>query len=203
MKKDLTLLIAHPDDEIIFMWPFINRVQKIICASSDAKNPARAWCKRRGECLTEVGKLLGCEVSIHHNDSEFYRAETRPMPHLKNIAGALLADLDGSDIVATHNAWGEYGHLDHLLCHQVARTHQARTGGDLMVTDIAQEINWLPVTAWKNGHVLWKDVPGCAPRDMVFHLDMDLYDRIKGIYDAKGCWTWSFEPQKECRVYSL
>lgn len=193
MKRNLTLLIAHPDDEIIFMWPFLERVQKIICASSDANNPARAWCARRGECLAEVAKLLGCTLSLHHNDSEFYRAETRPEPRLKNIASALLSDLAGSDIVATHNAWGEYGHIDHLLCHHVGRTHQARTGGEMLVTDIAQEINWIPISAMSTGLRC-----GFVPS-----FDAELYDRIKGIYDAKGCWTWSFEPQRQCRVYWL
>ena len=197
MKRDLTLLIAHPDDEIIFMWPFLERVQKIICASSDANNPARAWCARRGECLAEVAKLLGCTLSLHHNDSEFYRAETRPEPRLKNIASALLSDLAGSDIVATHNAWGEDGHLDHLLCHHVANTHQARTGGELLVTNIAQEINWLPVSSFLQYELFERLYAFDA------HLDADLYDRIKRIYEAKGCWTWSFEPQRKCRVYSL
>ena len=201
--KDLTMLVAHADDEAIFLWPFLARTKKIICASSDANNPARAWCKRRGECLLEVGKLIGAEVSIHHNDSEFYRAETRPEPRLKNIAGALLADLAGSDIVATHNAWGEYGHVDHILCHYVARTYQASSGCDLLVTDIAQEINWLPVRPWAQGAGL---VPGnrAHPGDFYTHyLDRLLFDRIHAIYEAKGCWTWSHEPVDECRVFSL
>ena len=193
--KDLTMLIGHADDEAIFLWAFLERTKKIICASSDRFNKDRQWCRERGECLREVGKLIGAEIVIHENDSEFYRLPTRN-GSLKVVAEDLLRALEGSETVASHNAWGEYANIDHQICHHIARTHQARHGGQLLVTDIATEINWLPVTAWEI------DLP---QRNMTLktRIDRPLFDRIKAIYDARGCWTWSFPVQEECRVYSL
>ena len=191
--KDVTLLIAHCDDEALFMWPFLDRVKRIVCASDDSLNPARVWCKERGKCLEEVGKLIGADVVHMPLDSEFYRMQTRN-ESLKCAAATIAGHLRGAKLLATHNAWGEYGHIDHILCHHIARTVQAKTGCELLVTDIATEINWLPIKAWKVE-------PFSSEGE--FEIDRPLFDRIKAIYDARGCWTWSFEPVERCRVYSL
>lgn len=198
-EKDITLLIAHPDDEVIFLWPFLNRVNCIVCVSDDSRNPDRVWCKERGKCLEEVGQLLGCEVLHWTFSSEFYRLPTRDK-QLYRIAEALIDyKLPQTGIVATHNPWGEYGHLDHILCNHIAMTWKWR--GDaherqVLTTDIATEINWLPISTPHH-----REYGGFCEGD--FTLDRALYDRIKAIYDAKGCWTWSFDPVTECRVFSL
>lgn len=200
--KDVTLLIAHPDDEALFAWPVLERVKRIVCASNDAFNPERAWCAERGECMRDVAKLLGCEIVMHSNNSEFYRSQTRNGA-LKLIASDLAYAIGNPLVLFTHNAWGEYGNLDHILCHHIARTVQAWTGCQLLVSDIAQEINWLPITAWKQG-ALVPAVSNCPDEYREEHqIDRDLFDRIKGIYDARGCWTWSWPPQERARVYSV
>jgi LmbE family N-acetylglucosaminyl deacetylase len=195
--KDITILQSHCDDEALFLWPFLDRVKRIVCASSDRYNPERQWCKERGDCLAEVCKLLGCELTLLDNFSEFYRKPTRD-GQLKAMANTILEHLHGAEIVATHNGWGEYGHLDHILLHQIARTYQARSGCNVLVTDINQEINWLPIQPWCPGNLLVMN-----GEQSFFRLDRPLFDRIKEIYDAKGCWTWSWEPQETCGVYEL
>jgi LmbE family N-acetylglucosaminyl deacetylase len=196
MSRDVTMLIAHPDDEILFGWPVLDRVSRIICPTSDRYNPTRDWCKERGDCLREVGKLIGAKVEILDNNSEFYRLPTRD-GSLKTLANTLLRMLDGTEKLFTHNAWGEYGNIDHMLLHYIGRTFQTQTGCELLVTDIATEINWLPVTEWN----MWKI--GADDRSPLHQLDRQLFDRIKAIYDAKGCWTWSFPAAETCSVYSL
>ena len=201
--KDVTLLISHPDDEALFCWPVLDRVKRIICASNDSQNPERIWCKDRGLCLEEVGKLLGAEVICLPMNSEFYRLPTRD-ESLKCLASTLLRHLAAAEAVFTHNAWGEYGNIDHILMHHIARVWQAETRRELLVSDLATEINWLPVRAWPQADSpeLYKYSPDKPVRD-VFEIDRPLFDRIKAIYDARGCWTWSFEPVERCRVYSL
>jgi hypothetical protein len=191
--KDITLLIAHPDDEAIFLWPFLDRVKRIVCASNDRHNPERAFCRERGTCLTEVGALLGCKVTQFPYPSEFYRMGTRD-GQLKSLAERLIDAIGEPKILATHNAWGEYGHIDHILCHHVARTLQVRTGCRFLCSDIAAEINWLPIEGYRMG----EDEIG--PQHQI---DRPLFDRIKAIYDSRGCWTWAWEPVETCRVYSL
>ena len=215
--KDVTLLIAHPDDEALFLWPFLDRVKRIVCASNDRHNAERAFCRERGTCLSEVGVLLGCDIVQFSNPSEFYRSGARG-GELKGIANLLAGHLRDAEIIATHNAWGEYGHLDHIVCHHIARTVQAQTGCELLVSDIATEINWLPIRAWHQGTELSLAPDGrsgsilfrkpLSDRPVVSYgirseIDRPLFDRIKAIYDARGCWTWAWEPTEKCRVYSL
>ena len=192
-SKDITLLIAHPDDEALFCWPVLDRVKRIVCVVSDRHNPERAWCKERGDCLYEVGRLLGAEVVNLEQNSEFYRLPTRN-GELRALANRMIEAVNDAEIIYAHNPWGEYGNLDHILCHHVARTVQAQTGCELLASDIAQEINWLPVRRWS--------IP-VRPDFADAKLDRPLFDRIKAIYDARGCWTWAWEPQATCRVYSL
>lgn len=207
--KDITLLIAHPDDEALFCWPVLDRVKRIVCASNDSENPERKWCRERGLCLEEVGKLLGAEVVHLPCASEFYRMHTRD-GSLKSLATVLMGHLRGSEIIFTHNAWGEYGHIDHILCHHIARTVQARTGCELLVSDIAvtETPAWFPITPW-----IQSTNPVAGPyrasssvmHEMRLdrHIDRPLFDRIKQVYDNRGCWTWSFPVVERCRVYSL
>ena len=197
--RDVTLLISHPDDEALFCWPVLDRVKRIICASNDSRNPERAWCKDRGLCLEEVGKLLGAEVICLPMNSEFYRLPTRDKS-LKCLASTLLRHLADAETIFTHNAWGEYGNIDHILVHHVARVWQAETRRELLVSDIATEINWLPVRAWDQ-RAAREPIDDPTLHD----IDRPLFDRIKAIYDARGCWTWSdtFGVVEKCRVYSL
>ena len=193
-SKDITLLIAHPDDEVLFLWPFLDRVKRIVCASSDQHNLSRQWCSERGKCLDEVAELLGAETFVLGNNSEFYRAETRPEAKLKRHAEQIIEAVGNPEILATHNAWGEYGHIDHLLCHQIGRTIQARTDCALLCADIAvtERPAWLPITPWAQGS-LWEE----------YEMDRPLFDKIKAIYDARGCWTWAWEPVEKAKAYWL
>lgn len=194
MPRDITLLIAHADDEALFAWPVLDRVKRIVCASNDSQNPERVWCKERGICLEEVGELLGADVIQLPYNSEFYRLPTRD-GQLKRLAETLLRHLADAEIVFTHNSWGEYGNIDHILMHHIARVWQAETRRELLVSDIATEINWLPVRSW--------DQREAAYNPSRHGIDRPLFDRIKSIYDKRGCWTWSFPVVERAMVYSL
>lgn len=180
---DITVFVAHPDDEILFLWPFLQAAKRIVCCVSDERNPERQWCARRGQALTEVGALLGAEVVNLGGNSEFYRLSTRDET-LKQFAAKAAATLTGT--VATHNPWGEYGHIDHILCHHIAHV----SGRPLMTTDIAQEVNWLPLKRRAPGEFLSNA-----------EIDMDLFSQCKAIYDRYGCWTWSQPVVEQCGVY--
>ena len=181
----ITLLCAHPDDEAIFLWPALKQAKKIVAASSDRFSKSRAWCAKRGEALREVCKLLGSECVIFDSESEFYRIPTRG-GELKSLAAAVLGELRDCDAVFTHNRWGEYGHIDHMLCNHIAHC----SGKPVLTTDAVVEINWLPM------------FPGSPARAIAREeIDLGLFSRIKSIYDSYGCWTWSFPVPQALTVF--
>ena len=184
--KDLTLLIAHPDDELLFLWPFLKRAAHIVCVVTDEHNPTRQWCSRRKEALQTVSAMIGASVEFLGANSEFYRLPTRDET-LKSLAVQVMERLQGHRQIATHNPWGEYGHLDHILCHQIARA----SGLPILTTDIAEQVNWLPVRAWEEFRAPYTE----------HSLDREFFDRCKAVYDRLGCWTWSRPPVETCGVF--
>ena len=88
----------------------------------------------------------------------------------------------------THNDWGEYGHIDHILVNQIAKT----TGRKLLTTDIVMDGGWFKVENIMTKEPVFKAVN-----------DLDLYAKCKAIYDKWGCFTWSKPPVLSCGVYEL
>lgn len=184
MDKNITMLISHPDDEVIFGWPVLQRARKIVCCSSDLNNLERQWCKDRKLALKEVCGMLGIELVCFDYSSEFYKIDARAgeLIRLQEAISPLLSDSP----VFTHNAWGEYGHMDHILVHQIARA----SGRKLLTTDICIDAGWLHCAQSPQGAYLGDS-----------SIDLDLYNRCKTIYLKYGCWTWSKDPIMKVGLY--
>ena len=74
------MVLAHPDDEIIFGWPIFQnfRIQKeIIMCSTDYNNPARQQYAHRKFLLQEVCEKYQVPLTCFDYPSEFYKLETR------------------------------------------------------------------------------------------------------------------------------
>jgi hypothetical protein len=188
MTRHITMLIAHPDDEVIFGFPVLQNAKKIICCSSDLNNPERQWCRNRKLALEEIGQKVGAEVICLDYNSEFYRLPTRN-GSLMRLANDILSLLEPEEVLFTHNPWGEYGHLDHVLVHQVA----SLSGKRLLFSDISLEAGWIP----SGKRLSLAKVVG------LFHNDLLFYNECKAIYDHFGCWTWSKPPIKECMAMEI
>lgn len=179
-QKNYTVLIAHPDDEILFMWPVLYRAKRIICASSDENNPVRGWCRERKSCLEKIGRLIGAEVICLDYDSEFYRLDVRS-GQLKNFMNKIMDFLD--EPLFTHNAHGEYGNIDHILCNRAAKLAGIKPN----TTDISVETDWMPI---RSG-LKYNNRRTFPP---------ELFNELSSVYKKKNCWTWSFPPVLECGI---
>ncbi|GEM_PF-6201782 len=187
MTKHISMLIAHPDDEVIFGWPVLRNAKKIICCSSDLNNPERQWCRNRKLALQEIGQKVGAEVICLDYNSEFYKSNARD-GSLWRLAGDILSLLGAEEVLYTHNPWGEYGHMDHILVNQIARA----SGKKLLFSDIILTAGWLPsLTRW----------PLTDPVAR-FTNELKFYEECKAIYDKNGCWTWSQGPVMEAAIYA-
>lgn len=210
------VVLAHPDDEIIFGWPIMQDLsikKSLLVCSSDLNNPQRRHVKDRKYVLEEVCKRLQItDFECFDYPSEFYRLETRK-ESLKNMLDkvshyirkrtsnylppttnkALNKVRQHMPLVFTHNAFGDYGNLDHRLINYIC-TGSAR---HIMFTDIRQKSNWLPM----------QFNPGLPERLFFRHpimdceLNMDFYNEMKALYTEKKCWTWSLPPVQKCRMY--
>jgi hypothetical protein len=188
---NIQLVMAHPDDEIIFGWPALveHMVSSILICSNDINNPERTWCRHRCVALDEIGALLDIPVHSLPFNSEFYRMPTRDKTLQRMMETVLDAIDPAADAIFTHNPWGEYGHLDHITVHLAAMA----TGKPVFFTDIFTQSNWMhmPNRPMMPGKLMWPVIN-----------DLDFYDQCRQIYANHGVWTWNQPPVTVCNIYS-
>jgi LmbE family N-acetylglucosaminyl deacetylase len=185
MEKNITLLMAHADDEFLFGFPVIQMARKIICCTDDLTHPTRQWCRRRKEALAEICRMVGAECQVLRYDSGFRGLSHDRMKHfVKDVRDAA----GEAEIIFTHNGHGEYGHWDHIILHSIVR----QIGKPTLITDIALDADWYSVGAFKQGRHIGD-----------FDNDMDFHDKCMRIYREYGAMGWTCPPVKSCGVYEL
>lgn len=117
MKKQFKIIVAHPDDEIIFFSSILkSKSRKIICFSVSkdkkvnkgreviqTKAPFKNWLFLNQKELSAYN-FKGCSTYI----KTFHK--------LKSLLSEII---EVGDTIYTHNPWGEYGHEDHILVFDV------------------------------------------------------------------------------------
>lgn len=191
-KRPVLIVMAHPDDELLFGYPLLQDEsvdKKVLICSSDIKNPRR---KNRKAALKDVCTELGIEYECLDYNSGFYRLESRKNDLLRFIE-IVATKVKKYSFVYTHNPHGEYGHLDHQLVSSICRN----SADHILYSNIVFNSNWTPI----------KDITLLSKKIYYNNtistgsLDLDWFKKHKAIYDKYKCWTWSYEPVKEYRLF--
>ena len=115
------VVVAHPDDCVIFAWPLIKMAPSfkwtIIYLTYDeshirAKEVQYNW----GE---ENIETKFCGLEDHYRDNEAGKLITW---NPSEASDKLVAQCLGYDLIVTHGAKGEYGHIHHKFVHDVMET---------------------------------------------------------------------------------
>jgi len=195
MKKKVLIVIAHPDDEVIFFWWALQNLEwecSVLCCSSDAYNPLRKKWAHRKNGLIQLCTHLGIQYKCLDYGSHFYELSGRD-GSLAAFGHDVIDNIKRFDFdtISTHNRWGEYGNMDHVLINYIISC-EFKT---MMVSDIFIPSEWSPHTS----------ITGCAfvEGTMEFRNNLELYSRWKSFYADIRCWTWNKEPVISCRVKSF
>ena len=121
MEGNNLLVVAHPDDEVLFAHSLLlGGNWHVVCATGANRATAAQF--------RDVMSLLGLTYDLwEHDDSwngTFVQEEVGP------LLGEVLSR--GFDNVLTHNEDGEYGHTQHAALHSILR---GLVGDDLLVFD--------------------------------------------------------------------
>lgn len=183
MDSKITILIAHPDDEIIFGFPVIKQTKKIISCVSDINNPKRAWNKDRKYGLKEICELIGAEFVCFDYSSKFHNLGNKEISIFVNV---ILNAIKNEETIFTHNDWGEYGHLDHQLVNTIVKL----SGKRMLVTDINLYADWYKVHPYNQGTKIGE-----------FENDLDFYNKCADIYRKYNSWTWTYPTILKAGLY--
>jgi LmbE family N-acetylglucosaminyl deacetylase len=204
------LVVAHPDDEVLWFSSILSRVQRVIVCCEDCADVPELGAARRAarqayplSNVTWLARPEPCSVHLanwkHPVQTEYGMALNAPSAGVagddryRSAYQTLRADLRealrGTANVFTHNPWGEYGHPDHVQVSRVVGSLRQELGFELRYTNYISPRSMAFAVAF---------LPRLAS-DLRLPTDPVLAARIKGVYRAYHAWTWDedYEPPDE------
>ncbi|NHB95883.1 hypothetical protein [Photorhabdus stackebrandtii] len=162
------LIVAHPDDEIIWFNP--KDFDYIVIVFSGRENKP-LFHKQRSEALSEhpyFSKIINLGLKEPGN-WESFETNFLDKKYFKILCDSLeKLNIYEYDSITTHALHGEYGHYDHIAVHYA-------------VIEIYGKKNTIYIS---NGYNIGQD-------EILFSNYISDYVKIKRIYQNHGVWTWN------------
>jgi|CZKU01.1.fsa_nt_gi LmbE family N-acetylglucosaminyl deacetylase len=197
--SEATLVVAHPDDEVIFFSSIVKRVKRVlVCFGDNPLSPEIHERRRRALSehplrsmhwldLPETGcvgtanwsKPVETKVGVRLVAGPRLRAVYAQSYH--RLLDRLRDELAEATAVVTHNPWGEYGHEEHVQVCRVVRDLKPDLGFDLIHDDYCGTHN-IKMALRYAGRL--DELPGR------FCTDMGIANEVSEAYKRNRCWTW-------------
>jgi hypothetical protein len=212
MLEKAVLVVAHPDDEVLWFGSILRDVGKVIIAFRDyaaipglgerrsaamAELPyahltcldiAEAGSLKRADWDHPVTTAFGLALDEAMEQSETRRRYERNFATLRAaLGGGLAAGID----VFTHNPWGEYGHEDHVQVYRAVESLQQAIGFRLWTSTYCSSRSARLASRYRTADRPAKRLP----------IDQAYARRIAAIYQRHACWTWARDwawPEEDC-----
>jgi len=199
MFENSTLIVAHPDDDILWLSSVFDKVGSIVfCFNNSPRDPEAGAARKKTIAeyplanvstldLTEtqsfnkadwtrpVTTVYGLRLDRSHETDSVYRKT------YEELLAALRALVTDRKNVFTHNPWGEYGHEDHVLVYRVLKKLQAEFNYKLWFSNYCSDRSVI---------LMNKCIPGLSSDYRRLPANVALAQEIAGIYRKNGCWTW-------------
>ncbi len=197
LEGNSILIVAHPDDEILWfssIIPYIERI--IICFKPECKNPSKAQ-ELIHEYPLENTQFLNLQgFGGYHRVNFSLPIKTRCGVLIKNSLMAavryrknclLLKKIFEKQIpenchVFTHNPWGEYGHEEHIQISTVIKDMVRRKKLRVWYNNYGSK---------KSFSLMKKTVFSKQFESFKKSIDQDFVHRMRSFYLEKDCWTWN------------
>lgn len=191
------VVVAHPDDEILWASSIARTVEEIICCYEDVpEKPGRGEARRRVLAeyplstvrslgLTEVGTFNTTRWDQPEETEHGVAVGEREPAYRANytsLVRLLSEQLRGRPVVVTHNPWGEYGHEDHVQVFRALARLQREMGFSLWVFGYVGK---------KSKRLMERQIGEAKAVTAVIPTDRTLAYQVRDLYIRHGCWTWS------------
>lgn len=196
MKNGKILVVAHPDDEILFFSSLLSELDKIIicfgpCSddliSRGRERLQRSFPLRNVEWLNieESNVYLSSNWSAPRTNADGICVGWNKIKYHENYANLVeifRRELKDYATVYTHNPWGEYGHEDHVSVFNAVLSSIKECENEIYVSGYVSKRS--EKLFKKRQHFLDAEI-------QVRAVPQKLCAEIKQVYIAHDCWTWN------------
>jgi LmbE family N-acetylglucosaminyl deacetylase len=199
MPGKSAVVVAHPDDEILWLSSALKGADKIVFCFGDLfANPKRSAARRRAVAALALPNLTDLQIpeSGTRKLVEWERAKPTPCgieiaetegraryeANFAKLVAALRPVLVGCNNVFTHNPWGEYGHPEHVQVYRAVCALQAELGYTVWFSNYVASLSW-PLARQLAAQSCWTRRESHRPNAF-------LARRWAWIYLRHGAWTW-------------
>jgi len=196
MKKQKILVVAHPDDEILFFSSLLGELDRIIicfgpCSdqslSKGRERLQRSFPLKNVEWLNmeEANVYLSVDWKNPRTNADGLCVDWNSEKYHQNyeyLTNYLERELEDCAIVYTHNPWGEYGHEDHVSVFNAVLNGIKEGETEMYVSGYVSgrsENLFKRQQYFLDAEILLRSVP------------RKLCAEMKQLYMSHGCWTWN------------
>ena len=195
--NESVLVVAHPDDEVLWASSILSSVNKIIiCFTNQYDRESNTTLGRKiiqkKFPLSNIVFLNLTEADIFNKGKWVDPKETEYGMHveqdghnyIKNyslLKEKLKVFLVGVKTVITHNPWGEYGSEEHVQVHRAVYSLSDEFGFDTVVNGYVSEKSqrFMMMQRYKLDKIY-----------CVLSTNYELQKNLKELYIANNSWTW-------------
>lgn len=207
--KDAVLVVAHPDDEILWFSSIVFRVARVIVCYLEVPGQPE-WSRGRKDVIGEFPLLntsfLGLIESVAFKQANWKDPNLSPYGmeldagsdsspltgfsaaryranHAK-LVDRLRSELAGVACVLTHNPWGEYGHEEHVQVYRAVTDLQASQGFEVWFDNYASD---------RSAALMARTLARTSHAHESFCTQAERVAPIEALYRKHGCWTWPYD----------
>lgn len=201
------LVVAHPDDEILWFSSLLQDVAKIVICYGEVPGQPE-WSAGRAAVkgkfpldkavflnITEsvafgvanwndpVETVMGLQLDRPEVAFSGFSAE-RYEQNFDRLCDELEPILKGYSTVVTHNPWGEYGHEEHVQVYRAVRCATERKKQDIWYSNYVSDRSAVLMTRTLARSQEYLETLTTRP---------DLAAPIEKLYREEQCWTWPYD----------
>jgi LmbE family N-acetylglucosaminyl deacetylase len=199
MFEKSILIVAHPDDEILFFSSVLEKVDEILICYLNSKSHVE-WSEGRKKSINQYPMKNVTWLGLDESESFFgvdWRnpvvteyglaisdkkiSDTRYRENYSHLLDIFEKRLRPYKNVFTHNPWGEYGHCEHVQIFRAIKQLQQQLSFNLWYSNYCSN---------KSFDLMLRYVSGFRSNYLTFSTNPRLGEEIKAIYQKNHCWTW-------------
>jgi len=195
MTARYKVIVAHPDDEILFFSSVIKDASKVVICFGPSADKNLTNGRQHLKTQLPLNNILFLDIpeSNVFNSANWKRPvkcregivvgkdEIAYQQNYDSLKDQLAQILDYGETIYTHNPWGEYGHEDHVQINRVV-TQLARGCGAAIWYD--------SYVSNKSSLLMRSFIKDFGKPYYTMPVDADRARQIADTYHRNGAWTW-------------